>query len=779
MAHGRWQFPLLTFVALICLACQLALAVPGDENWDTRFGAPGVTGNLAASTVFDGDLVIGGAFTAVGDLAVGNVARWDGTQWNAMGDGFDADVSALVVWNNELYAGGEITGGLARWDGAQWVDVGGGVGGSVSSLSVWNADLAVGGFFSSVGGGAVTAGGVAIWNGTSWNGMNDGTNGDVADVASYGGSLYVCGEFDIVDGVVAGNLARWNGSAWSSVGGGLSDDSGDIDNAYGSALAVSGGSLIVGGYFARAGSVVTDGVVAWNGSSFSALGEPSFGGEALALGTLGSDVVAGDAWGNINLWNGIFWNTIGITGGGAYTFVEREGDLIAGGEFSTIGGAWMPGLARYDGTWSPIASGQGASGTVECFHDWNGTEVVGGGFARVGNVTGVIASWDGAAWQPMGSGIPRGNINFVGAMATFEDDLVVGGSFATAGGVTVSNIARWDGSQWSAMGTGSQLSSVSGVVALGGVLYANGRWNGQYTLGRWNGSDFDPLGTSVVGGVQILYSLGSYQGDPVMGGSFTTVDGVVVNNIARWDGNAWQPLGSGTNGAVYAIHEVGGLLYVGGTFSQAGGLPASHVAMWDGTDWHAVGGGIITTVDDIASIGADVYATGQFAQAEGQPVSRIARWDGIAWQALGSGLDNRGHALDAQDGQLWVGGEFVQAGLTGSSHIAVWHPGSSSTATPEPAGVTRTAMRPAWPNPFAGSTVLAFDLPAPANVTIDVFDVRGARVRRFDRSGLDAGSHRVIWDGRDAAGHPAPAGVYFMALRDGRSSARQRVVLVK
>ena len=77
-----------------------------------------------------------------------------------------------------------------------------------------------------------------------------------------------------------------------------------------------------------------------------------------------------------------------------------------------------------------------------------------------------------------------------------------------------------------------------------------------------------------------------------MGGSFTSVNGLTVNNIARWDGTAWSALGSGMSNVVggdgaglvmtLAVFDdgTGPALYAGGRFTSAGGVPALRIAKW-------------------------------------------------------------------------------------------------------------------------------------------------------------------------------------------------------
>jgi hypothetical protein len=60
-------------------------------------------------TVSGSDLYAGGGFTMAGGVAATNIAKWDGTNWSALGSGMNHGVSALAVSGNELYAGGSFT----------------------------------------------------------------------------------------------------------------------------------------------------------------------------------------------------------------------------------------------------------------------------------------------------------------------------------------------------------------------------------------------------------------------------------------------------------------------------------------------------------------------------------------------------------------------------------------------------------------------------------------------------------------------------------------------
>lgn len=71
---------------------------------------------------------------------------------------------------------------------------------------------------------------------------------------------------------------------------------------------------------------------------------------------------------------------------------------------------------------------------------------------------------------------------------------------------------------------------------------------------------------------------------------------------------------------------------------------------------------------------------------------------------------------------------------------------------------------------------LRFDLQRPAAVRLDVFDLRGRRVRRLVEGAYGAGEHVAAWDGRDDRGIVTASGLYFARLEAGGREARARFV---
>ena len=94
-----------------------------------------------------------------------------------------------------------------------------------------------------------------------------------------------------------------------------------------------------------------------------------------------------------------------------------------------------------------------------------------------------------------------------------------------------------------------------------------------------------------------------------------------------------------------------------------------------------------------------------------------------------------------------------------------------------------SVVGPLWidavaPNPAlgAGATRVSFTLPRAGSVALDVFDLRGARVRGLLEETHPAGRASMAWDGRDDDGRMAATGVYILVLRAGEEVARAKVI---
>ncbi len=82
-------------------------------------------------------------------------------------------------------------------------------------------------------------------------------------------------------------------------------------------------------------------------------------------------------------------------------------------------------------------------------------------------------------------------------------------------------------------------------------------------------------------------------------------------------------------------------------------------------------------------------------------------------------------------------------------------------------------------NVTGGSARLQLNLPTSTNVSVDIYDARGARIRQLHTGNMSSGSNALMWDGRDSGGRSTSSGVYFVRAVAGVEVLTGRVVVVR
>lgn len=329
----------------------------------------GFNSNVSAlCSLSEGDLVAGGDFTSAGNVTANRIARWNGAAWAPLGLGVSSSGVATPVVNaiTELPNGDVVAGGqfmtageveasrIARWNGSEWFALGNGMNGVVYALTtLQNGDLVAGGSFSTAGG--VTVNRVAKWDGVSWHALASGMNGSVrALLLLSNGDLIAGGLFTTAGGGTTNGIARWNGTNWSAIGSGMN---GPVHCL----TLLPDGDLVAGGEFTNAGGTAANRIARWNGASWAAMGS-GMNGTVRALATRPDGrVVAGGEYttadGNtvnyVARWDGTTWASLGSgLGGTSSPYVLAlanlpNGDLALGGSFVTAGTLLSPHWARW------------------------------------------------------------------------------------------------------------------------------------------------------------------------------------------------------------------------------------------------------------------------------------------------------------------------------------------------------------------------------------------------------------------------------------------------
>jgi hypothetical protein len=87
-----------------------------------------------------------------------------------------------------------------------------------------------------------------------------------------------------------------------------------------------------------------------------------------------------------------------------------------------------------------------------------------------------------------------------------------------------------------------------------------------------------------------------------------------------------------------------------------------------------------------------------------------------------------------------------------------------------------------FPNPFNPATTILYDVPEGAGqvrVKLEVFNLRGQRIRILLDDDQAPGRHEAVWDGRDSEGRRVGSGVYLCAMTAGEFSQTRKMVLLQ
>jgi glucose/arabinose dehydrogenase len=142
----------------------------------------------------------------------------------------------------------------------------------------------------------------------------------------------------------------------------------------------------------------------------------------------------------------------------------------------------------------------------------------------------------------------------------------------------------------------------------------------------------------------------------------------------------------------------------------------------------------------------------------------------------GQNFYNVSDVLELPDGTLW----YLRQSLSYAPVTGEIRRISYRGVAAAPTAASPLSFAPPVPTPSRGSVKLSWSQPRGATVRLSVRDAAGRTVRVIeDGARFEAGRHDRSWNGRDASGAKAPAGVYFALLEVGGMRRPSRIVLIR
>jgi hypothetical protein len=84
-----------------------------------------------------------------------------------------------------------------------------------------------------------------------------------------------------------------------------------------------------------------------------------------------------------------------------------------------------------------------------------------------------------------------------------------------------------------------------------------------------------------------------------------------------------------------------------------------------------------------------------------------------------------------------------------------------------------------FPNPFNPETTILFSVETPSRVHIEIYDIKGRKVRSLVDKEYNPGEHKAVWDGKNDSGKNAGSGIYFYRMRAGGYTNSRKMILLK
>ena len=445
------------------------------------------------------------------------------------------------------------------------------------------------------------------------------------------GKIIVGGAFNSYNGTGRNNVARLNSDG--SLDGGFNPGSGANDIIFSSSIQ-SDGKILIGGSFSSYNATArnyiarlnTNGSVDISFNSGAEIG-PNSSLFTIALQTDGKILIGGflnsfnerdpihiTRLNNDGTLDIIFNPGTGANGVIDAIAIQSDGKIIIGGRFTSYNGKARNNIARLnadgslDTSFDPgtgsnatsiITPAESSLATISIQSD--GKIIIGGSFTSYNGITrnGIArlntnGSLD-ASFNP-GTGVNGGLTLTIIIATSIQSDgkILIGGDFNSYNGTGRNNIARLnadgslDVSFNPGIGANNQVRTISpqsdGKIILGGLFNSyNGTASNYIARLNTNGS-LDASFITGIGPDFIVWTTAiQSDGKIIIGGNFTTYNGVLRNNIARLNTNgsldaSFNP-GSGADNVVFtSAIQSDGKIIIGGNFFDFNGNALSNIA---------------------------------------------------------------------------------------------------------------------------------------------------------------------------------------------------------
>lgn len=85
----------------------------------------------------------------------------------------------------------------------------------------------------------------------------------------------------------------------------------------------------------------------------------------------------------------------------------------------------------------------------------------------------------------------------------------------------------------------------------------------------------------------------------------------------------------------------------------------------------------------------------------------------------------------------------------------------------------------AYPNPFNPTVNISYNLPNDSSVSLEIFNLKGQKIKTILTENQKAGNHQTIWQGKDENEKRVSSGIYFYKLKTDLNEKIKKIMLMK
>ncbi len=278
---------------------------------------------------------------------------------------------------------------------------------------------------------------------------------------------------------------------------------------------------------------------------------------------------------------------------------------------------------------------------------------------------------------------------------------------------------------------------------------------------------------------------------------FTDENHLSNNNIKHIDGHR--------NGRIYAATQGGGVSRLIDSGVDAITSASPYSTDWsdilsdsvnavlvnnDGTQWFGSNGGLNHHSSTQANIDWLAYTESEglinnFVQSIARDSSKVLwigtkkgvstldtleNWNSFTIENGLSGNDIRDIEVD-MDGSIWFATE------NGITH---YKPSATIIDNEEYLPEHNFGINSNYPNPFNPETVISYFLNEPQLITVEVYNLNGALLKKIVNKKHDRGNYTVVWDGTDSKNRTVSSGIYISVLKGAHGQiSTKKMLLIK